>query len=365
MSQVRELHEKAMRLARLALVAREHGDIDQAEELARQALDFEASAADLIVYSEASEPTRSILYRSAASLAIQCKEFGLAIKLVAKGLSGYPPKEIELELKGLYEQANFEDHLRLRNVVLEEDDFQLSMAGDAVGFGTILYSEFIRRIENVSKIIDRTVQRLMQRDYQQSGRVAQIYKPFTPALSVPREGSFAITFKLLREGDQQLSLFVDAAQVIDEVLNGIELINNQHEDSLRQHIHSDSYYRQFISLTKDTAPDGKKISFVGFTSSRRSVGLTRSKDHIDLLPDTPIVSRESERTPIKVTGVLDYASSRDKDVIGLTAEDDKHYAILVEEGMDDYVRSYFKQIVSVTGQFDGANIHLSEIKAID
>ncbi len=152
MSQVRELHEKAMKLAQLVLVARHQGDIQQAEELARQALGYEVSAADLIPYNDSSEPTRSIFYRSAASLALQCNEFDFALKLVAKGLSGYPPEEIKQELKDLYEQANFVHHLQLRNIILEEDDFQLSMAGASVGFGTVLYSEFIRRVEDAHKL---------------------------------------------------------------------------------------------------------------------------------------------------------------------------------------------------------------------
>ncbi|MEW6227282.1 MAG: hypothetical protein AB1700_04200 [Bacillota bacterium] len=109
MDSVRELHDKAMKLAQLAIAARHSQDFERAEQLARQAYEHEAQAAELIPLAESSEPTRSILYRSAASLAYQCKEFHIAQRLIVKGLSGYPPPEIEQELKDLYEQVSFKN----------------------------------------------------------------------------------------------------------------------------------------------------------------------------------------------------------------------------------------------------------------
>lgn len=118
MSKVRELHDKAMELAQRALVARYSGELALAITLAHQAYEFEAQAAELVPYSETSEPTRSILYRSAASLAYQCQEFRVAQQLVAKGLSGYPPSDIEQELKNLLMQVSFEQYLQNQDLTL-------------------------------------------------------------------------------------------------------------------------------------------------------------------------------------------------------------------------------------------------------
>ena len=106
MSKVRELHNKAMELAQIAMVARHNREWEKADKLSRQAYEHESQAAALIPEKESNEPTRSILYRSAASLAFQCKEFSIAQKLVSKGLSGYPAPEVEQELKDLYEQTS-------------------------------------------------------------------------------------------------------------------------------------------------------------------------------------------------------------------------------------------------------------------
>jgi hypothetical protein len=103
MNTVRELHDQAMRLAQQALVARESGDLARAEVLARQALPLEIQAAERIAKVPANEPTRAILYRSAASLAYQCQDFAAAQRLVAEGLAGSPPPRVEQELKDLAE----------------------------------------------------------------------------------------------------------------------------------------------------------------------------------------------------------------------------------------------------------------------
>jgi hypothetical protein len=47
------------------------------------------------------EPTRSVLHRSAASLAIKCGEYEEAERLIATALNGKPPDDIAAELRDL------------------------------------------------------------------------------------------------------------------------------------------------------------------------------------------------------------------------------------------------------------------------
>jgi len=362
MSKIRQLHDEAMKFAHLALVARNNQEWERAETLARKAYKYELQAAELIPESPSSEPTRSILYRSAASLAFQCKEFPIAQRLIAKGLSGFPTPQVEQELKDLYEQINFESHLQVRGASLENDDFQLSLQGAGVGFGTILFDEFMKRIKITRTLIDRTIQRILGSEYQRSGRVPKIYRPFLPALSEARASSFAITVKLAAVKYETYPLFITAGEVIDAFINGIELVNNADEEGLRQQIKQDSYYRNFIALTRDMAPDGDKIRLVGFTSLRKSVGLTRQRSKIDILPES--TKDVIESTPITVEGILDYAIGRKQlDAIGLTTDDGKEYTVVVQEGLDDLVKEYWKQSVVVTGLYDKKQIYLTDVRA--
>jgi hypothetical protein len=108
MNYIRKLHEEAMDLAEMAFVARLGGDLEQADRLSRRAYEDEAKAARLMSDIGSPEPTRSVLYRSAASLALDCNEYREAERLIAAGLVGDPPEEIAEELRELFEKVNFQ-----------------------------------------------------------------------------------------------------------------------------------------------------------------------------------------------------------------------------------------------------------------
>ena len=121
MTQVNVLHREAMDLAELAQVAKLRGEVEQSNHLRRQAFTKESSAAALIANHWESEPTRSVLHRSAASLAIECGEFEIANRLIATALSGNPPAEIAEELQDLFIQINLRQYLHRRGLALDEE----------------------------------------------------------------------------------------------------------------------------------------------------------------------------------------------------------------------------------------------------
>ena len=306
------------------------------------------------------------MYTSAASLAFQCKKFEESLQLIAKGLSGFPPLQVKEELKTLWEQVNFEEHLYARGVVLSSEELQLSLYGNVVGSGLIPYDEFLKRIEAMYSILSRTVQRKMKREYRRSGRLAGMYRHFTPTLSVPRAGSFAITFRLALPSEHQKMMFVDAAEIIDEILAGMEFINKGNEERLKELIGQEAYYLNFISLARKMAPDGDNINLVGLTSSRRQVGLTKRYKDIPLVSKVEI-SDETRFQRMELKGVLDYAKARKEDILGLTTEDNRNWYIHVREGMDDLVRSYFDQNVIVSGTYDvrDRRVYLEDIQPVE
>src|SRR5437879_4115272 len=107
MKQVQDLHHESMRLVDEAEAARRHGNAALARERLRQAFDHERRAADLVAGDISLEPTRSVLHRSAASLALECGALRDAERLIAAALSGDPPLEIAEELRDLLEQVYF------------------------------------------------------------------------------------------------------------------------------------------------------------------------------------------------------------------------------------------------------------------
>ena len=125
MIQIQELHKQAMDLAEMAQVAKLRSNLDLASQLSRQAFEKERLAAELIANDLAAEPTRSILYRSAATLAIDCGEIHSAEHLIAVALSGNPPNEIAEELKYLFVQINIHQYFTRRGLVFDEAKLQI------------------------------------------------------------------------------------------------------------------------------------------------------------------------------------------------------------------------------------------------
>ena len=101
-SQIR--HHQAMECYDKAMHAKRQEDQSRDLEWLRQAYMLEKEAAQLIAGEFDLEPSRSVLYRSAASLAIQCGETREAERLLAAGLAGFPQEEIADELRDLLEQ---------------------------------------------------------------------------------------------------------------------------------------------------------------------------------------------------------------------------------------------------------------------
>jgi hypothetical protein len=124
MSTVQKLHQQAMDLAEQADLAKLRGQTDGVQAILRQALALESEAATLVADDLMAEPTRSVLHRSAASLAIECGELQTAEKLIARALEGTPPSDIEEELKDLFMQINLRNYLNRQGVKLTEAQLQ-------------------------------------------------------------------------------------------------------------------------------------------------------------------------------------------------------------------------------------------------
>ena len=128
MNQIQELHQQAMDLAEVAFTAKLRGDMEQANQLNWQAFEKEAKAAALLASNLDAEPTRSVLYRSAASLAVDCGEMQTAEMLIATALSGNPPQEIAEELKDLFIQINLQQYFERRGIPFNEEKLNNLMA---------------------------------------------------------------------------------------------------------------------------------------------------------------------------------------------------------------------------------------------
>lgn len=374
MSEVKTLHRQAMDLAERASSAQLRGLADESRSLSLEALQLESQAARLVEDHPNSEPTRSILYRSAASLAVDGGEWREAERLIFTALLGNPPDSIAEELRDLLEQVHFERHLDLRGWELQDDEVQLSLAGSAVGFGVAHSDDFIGRVQNFEKLIYRTAERKSGLKYREGGSPKKaIQDEYSMYLSVPRAASFAVSLRVRQSDEENRPLRlpgVGDVGVINELLECLELFNNSEDEALRTRIEESSYYNNFMGLARVLSPDGDNVSFVGFTSNiagrQKKVALTRTRRQAPAIQKPDEVPEDTvSNEPITVSGTLRFADDL-KNTPGTIKLESEHggevYTIIVPEGwMDDIVRPQWGNTVTIEGYKTIEGIHLEDI----
>ncbi len=105
MSQTQILHQEAMQIANEAYTAQRDGNNVLYLQLLKTAYEKEKTAAWQLFTKTEAEPTRAVLFRSAAWLAFQCGQAREAEQLISAALAGHPPQEIIEELRALYKEV--------------------------------------------------------------------------------------------------------------------------------------------------------------------------------------------------------------------------------------------------------------------
>jgi hypothetical protein len=369
MKTIKHLHHSAMESVDPATRASLAGDHPQAESLLREAFRLEREAADLCANDLALEPTRSVLHRSAASLALECKEFREAERLVARALVGNPPDEIADELRDLLEQVHFERHLKLRGVTVEPEELQVSLAGKNVGFGIVRMEEFVGRAQAIERLVYRTAERRLGLPYRETGSPsAELVENFEMFVSVPRAASFSVS---LRVGRPERSVWLpgyealSGAEVVEEIIGGLEDLNRGDDGAVHRRIPGDAYYRNFVGLARRIAPDGSEVRMVGLTlirqGAQREITLTKRRKQ---LPSTR--APQPAQDSVIVTGTLLYADATAERAgkIKLIDDERQEHVVIVPEGMmNDIVRPLWNIRVIVEGTRMRSGIYLDDIQA--
>ena len=377
MSTVRELHDKAMELADLAFSASRKGESEVAVRLFTEAFDFERQAAERIIANSNVEPTRSILLRSAATLALHCGQLRESERMIATALAGNPPQQVINELRDLLEQVYFQRHLDLRGITIDAGEFQFAISGNGIGAGWALSDAFVHRVSYVEKLVYRTAERILQRAFRDRGSVDKsIRENFSLFLSPLRIGSFAVTFKLGRQKHPTLPGLEDMGkdyteEVVEEIIECLDIVNKGNDDALITRIPEEIYRRNFVALVREIAPDGEEVSQVGFTTVHkgveRRIALRRPRTAVAAIgkPQQEAGRQVDKETQVSVRGRLLLADHR-KGIKGhiklVDSEGDEHKIIVPEGMMSDIVRPLWEYKVEVIGVQKNKSLLLEDIK---
>jgi hypothetical protein len=361
---IAELHNKAMELADLGDISKLKHLPEESSRYYNEAFEIARQAAHEAVKSNVQEPSLSILLRSAASLALCSMRLREAEQLIALALSGEPPFEIAEELRNLLETVNFERHLEVNGVSLQDGEVQLVVAGNGVGYGFAKGDDFLSRVDKFTNLATRTIERRLKIPFRKSGPMSvKVKKMSETYLSLPRAASFAVTLRFgSLPGQTSLSGFDSPASpyndIIDDIAKNISLINDGKTEELESNFNDKTYLNNFISLAKELAPDGKNISLFGITykktgdSSPIPIKLTRTRDEFNSFPSFEVPDENDgngsyEFNTETINGVLSVANGPKGSVKIITGKS-KDVTLSVPDGLSDIVKTYWEEKVTVT-----------------
>lgn len=365
------LHHEAMTLSAQAFCFRIQGNDSDANTYIKQAFEKEREVAISFIENYELEPTRSVLFRSAASLAIDCDELREAEKLICFGLSGNPPMEIADELRDLLEQVNWKRHLDVKGVSLTDNAFQMSLTGESVGFGIVQSNQYLSRVKSMESLIYRSEERRRNLPFRKRG-ASKLKKDIELYVSVPRAASFAATIQI---GSQLTIPGINLTDsLIQYLFDSLSMFSSLDIEGLKNFIDNDEYFGNFLQLAKSIAPDGKNIKTVGLTSflngSENRIIMSIPRNQIETLDfeDKDELSNycNDEYENIVIEGELLVANSLSRDkkfhVIKIRSADSKIYKINVPLAqMNDIVKPLYGEMVTVEGLRKNSAIFLRNI----
>lgn len=341
MTTVLDLHNKAMDLVNKAEVAHASGDFARGTAAYRRALKRELEAIDLLrSLHPHKEPSWSVMHCSAASVALRAGDFRTAEKLIGVGLASDTTDDVLEELRDLLDEVQYRRHLDLRGIELTSTQFQLSLSGKAVGHGTTTAETSVKRIQNTTRLIERTAERKAGIPFRLvGGLAASVRSVISVEVSESRAASYAITFSVARRHEQLPLLAemrtLDPVDVVDELFECVRLLQDDRIDDLKARIGDGDYFTNFLALARALAPDGTNVKTVGLT---RGLGVLPA-DRVALRrPAAKFgVSRRRSKTSdeTRITGVLDEANGRSAQ---REHDDDAEIAIIDDHGERHPVR---------------------------
>ncbi|MCY3833010.1 MAG: hypothetical protein OXG85_08325 [Chloroflexi bacterium] len=335
---VNQLHREAMDLADESFVARLEKDKERYLHFTRLALEKAAAAADLMVDEEDIEPTRSVLHRSAATLAWRCEEYDRAKRLIYRALAGNPPAEIEFELNDLLGDIK----LALSSIYLNEKHLRLTLEGNDIAFGRAPAKLLVTRILSIEDMLYATANVPIPLYYDAVGA-----------------SSFFVDLTVSRESQQTLPGFDNFDELVEPLIKSLDLLNRGRIDALEEKMANPRLFGDFVTAARKLAPDGDSISSVSLQASIagsvQAITFERNQSELSEIRIPRVAKQEftihaTEKT-VRRVGVLQLADGREESVCELKTEGDGTWVIEVgDEIIHEVLGSFWKKRVEVEGQ---------------
>lgn len=345
MSKICELHDKAMDIMNEAIALENSGHAREAQEKFMAACRLESESAALVEKKPENEPSRGMLFLGAASLAFRAKDFFSAERLACEGLTGFPTAKVRRELRILYDEIKHEIlSLETANILSDSEAEIRFWDGDSVGYGSMQAIHLNKKITAINQLLSRTVQRLNHIPFELHPRHHNIPQ-YDVDIHWAQAASFGIKISLKQRAGTQIQLNgPNAADVMRDFIENIRRINNG-DNAIHEAITDENYLKHFVSCAKDLFPDGKHIRKITIIEKGKSFYLTKKSGEFNQVYSSLLeIDRQEE---ICFSGLLS-VSDGIKGVLKLSRDGERSpIKILVKEGLADYAKNHFGDMVTV------------------
>lgn len=283
-------HRKAMEYVDQSFVARRYGEREKYLHYTRLAFEKEAAAADLMVDKLDIEPTRSVLHRSAATLAWRCEMYDEAKRLIYRAKSGYPPPYIDVELDDLLGKVQ----LALTGSHLSENELVMTLEGSQV-LPARVPATAVDRMASVQNLISIMARARIRKN----GMVLELSKcdeNYPLYLEHLSAGSANIHLRIGHvKNDEMLPGFDldDTCELMTQLMDNLRVHDQGDYNALRQAISNLDDFNDFRSAAHKLAPDGEFITSVNLQTRIRgevsyiSLNQTNTEVNEEPIPNEP------------------------------------------------------------------------------
>ncbi len=261
-----ETHRESQQLAMDAAVAVAGGDYQRAEELYLRAGDLERQA--LAMVEPGKTRTIGIAVVSAVSLLYKGKGFDRAEKLATDWLSkdGLPSFAAN-QLRDLL-QTIWNDRARVASGVrFVGNEIVVRLKGGEVIHGAAPLNLIVDKVEEVRKLYVRVAEYVNQQPLRRRGNPAQaILRDYRPYILQSQAASYQFAVRM--QAPDQIEQFAENEPRIADVSNkflDIMRASASGPEAMASVIPEEDYRKTFMQLTRELAPDGKRVEEIVFS----------------------------------------------------------------------------------------------------
>jgi hypothetical protein len=221
-------------------------------------MEIEAQAAMEVLADFDCEPTRSILFRSAAWLAMNAREPARARRFAHMGLAGQAPADLAAQLRDVLRAADFDIWQTDAGTELTASQIGLRLEGEEPSMGFVNSGYLRRAIDGIRNAVVRTYERALGIDFRGPGRPPrEVMQASRLYEAVPQPGSFQV--RLMFGPQESLPGLATIHEAIRTAVRCASVYTSAGEDSLVSEIPDATYRENFIGLMRAIEPDGVHV----------------------------------------------------------------------------------------------------------